>query len=353
MNKILLFLLVLPLLCSCAPVDLNYQFPTAIALEYKENEYVVSVSLPSLEENSNKSTDKDSVLVVVWSRGKTLSEALEKMNLKERGRISAAHIRTVILHKSLFEEGNVKYATISQYFMQTAEFRLNGMVYLTNENIGDVLSTENPLTTMAFNNISDPSKSQYYNKFKLPRLIDTMIDYYEDRYFYIPSIYINDEIISTKKEDELSNQGIYDINEFCFLPNDKLLCIAKEKLSGVGYIQEVSGNDIEYGKENEVVSGNIKKVKSSIKYDNKPKVKVKIYFSVINNLSNDTEKEIKEELENIIKNDILETYNNSLEMGIDIFNIEDGYRRKRKSILLSKNTISIDVNVVLIGSQFL
>jgi len=352
MNKLVLFLLIVPFLCSCAPVDLNYQFPTAIALEYKENKYIISVSLPSLEENSNKSDKDSATLVVVWSRGDTLSEALEKMNLKERGRISASHIRTVIIHKSIFEEGKVSYDTLSRYFLQTAEFRLNCLVYMTEEDVGDILSTENPLTTMAFNNISDSSKSQYYNKFKLPRLIDTMIDYYEERYFYIPSIYINKEIISTKKDDELNKQGIYDIDEFCFV-KEEIKCINKDLLLGLGYTQEVNNNDLEYGEENNVVSGNITKIKSSISYGSHPKIKVKIYFSVINNMPSHDEEIIKKELKHIVKEDILNTYKVALLEGIDIFNIEDGYKRKRKSIILKEDTLIVEVDVVLIGSQFL
>ena len=217
MNKILFMVLLFTVLVGCAPVDLNYQFPTSMAIEYKDNKYVVSVVIPSLEENSNKSNSEKPPLVIVRGRGDTLSQALEKINLKEKGRISGVHIRSIIFHKSLFEEGYITYDTLSKYFIDSVEFRLNSLVYITNEDIDKLLTVENPLTTNAFNNLSDKTKSQYYNKYRFPTLIDTMIDYYEKRDFFLPEVYISDKAISSKDDDKVNSVGIYDISNFCYI----------------------------------------------------------------------------------------------------------------------------------------
>ena len=100
MSKIVLFCFILISLVGCAPVDLNYHFPTSMAIEYKDNKYVVSVVIPSLEETSNKNSNEVPPLVIVRGSGDTLSQAIEKMNLKEKGRISGVHIRSIIFHKS-------------------------------------------------------------------------------------------------------------------------------------------------------------------------------------------------------------------------------------------------------------
>jgi hypothetical protein len=224
-------------------------------------------------------------------------------------------------------------------------------VYITEESIDELLSTQNPLTTHAFNNISDRTKSQYYNKYKLPTMMDTMIDYYENREFYIPQVYINKKAISTKEENELNETGIYDLNNFCFI-KEKLICIGKEWLNGISYYHKISSNDIEFGKENEVVSAIVKKVKLDIDYKRNVVLKLKVYISISDNISNKNEDEIKEIFKEQIKDYIIETYNIAKGNNIDIYNIKDGYRRyKNKNIELDNLDIDVKVKVEIINSR--
>ena len=354
MSKMIVFLLFLGFLSGCAPIDLNYQFPTSMAVEYRENKYIVSVVIPSLEENSNKADKNESNLVIVRARGDTLSQALEKMNLKEKGRISASHIRSIIFHKSLFEDGNLSYDTLCKYFVETVEFRLSVQVYITEEKIDDLLAIENPLTTSAFNNLSDPSKSQYYRRFVAPRLIDTMINFYENRTVYLPSVYINENIISSK-EEKIEKQGIYDMDNLCFFSKDdiSIKCLDIQLLEGISYYQELVEKDIEYGSENEVVSGNVKNIKTSFKYKaDKVTMKVKIYFTIINNMRNDSNVDIKENLKKIVEKEILDTYKLGLSNNIDIYCIKDGFKRhKKRNINLTNETLEVDVSIKFLGNQ--
>lgn len=353
MNKILFMVLLFTVLVGCAPVDLNYQFPTSMAIEYKDNKYVVSVVIPSLEENSNKSNSEKPPLVIVRGRGDTLSQALEKINLKEKGRISGVHIRSIIFHKSLFEEGNITYDTLSKYFIDSVEFRLNSLVYITNEDIDKLLTVENPLTTNAFNNLSDKTKSQYYNKYRFPTLIDTMIDYYEKRDFFLPEVYISDNAISSKDDDKVNSVGIYDISNFCYIKDD-LVCIDKEKLKGLSYFHEVTANDVEYGNENEVVSGLIKKVNVNISYKKNFNMKVNVYLSISDNLKKDSKDTIKDTFEEQIKSYIVDTYNEGKLYNVDVYNIKDGYRRyKKKDIDLESKKLNVNVDVKLTNSRLI
>ena len=351
MNKIILLIMLSTLIVGCAPVDLNYQFPTSMAIEYKDDKYIVSVTIPSLEENSNKSLSEAPPLVIVRGRGKTLSEALEKTNLKEKGRISGVHIRSIIFHKSLFEDGNISYKSLSKYFIDSIEFRLNALVYITEENIDDLLSVENPLTTNAFNNLSDKTKSQYYNKYKFPTLMDTFIDYYENREFYLPEVYINEDAISTKDEDKVSSVGIYDINNFCYI-KENIKCIDKEELKGLSFYQEIPSNDIEYGAENEVVCGLIKRVTVDVKYKQELSMKVIVYLSISDNLKGDNKEKIEEAFQEQIKSYIENTYNTCKLYNIDVYNIKDGYRRyKRKEIDMKNMDLNVKVHVILTNSR--
>ena len=355
MNKIVLIFCLIFSLYGCSLESTGYKFPTSMAIEYKEGDFVVSIVIPSLEETSNSSEDSNNSISIVRSKGKTISEAIGRIELKEKGMISATQIKSVIFHKSLFKEGNVKFSTLCDYFIETTELRLDTFVYTTDEKIDDLLSLDDPLSKIAFNTLNSATIMDFYNLYKTDKFINLMVNFYENRSIYIPSLVINEEVLAVKEKEELKDAEIYYIDEMCFLSsyNENLRCIKKEELKGLTYFQEKKQFNLEYGKENSIVSVIVKNVKTSMSYKkDKANMKVKVTLEIIDNMKNDSIGTIKESFSKIIKSKIVDTYEVGRDNGIDVYHIKDGYKRyKKRNIELTNELLEVNVSIKILGQN--
>lgn len=337
-------------------------FPISIGLSYEENKYkiylqILNTSALSIVETETSQTD--TTYILIHSENEDLNKALKDLGLKAMTYISAIKVKSFVIHKSIFEDSPLDYHTIARFFINSPLFRSKVQLFTTNTKLDDFYGVQYSLVGSTVYSHTNEEEPLIIKGFVNPSfLIDSLKSYEEDRRAYhFPTMDINEENIDSGDQNgKLDKTKTYKYTGICFTTYNeetKYDCLNKEEAIGYKWYSEQSYVNVELGTQNEAINVVIDKSdwKTTIK-DNKFNINIKVNAIINFNMSSYSIEQIKKEINNQIKKDILDTLSIAYSKNIDIYHLNDYALRKNKDIKYNLNNVNVNIDTNIINSSY-
>lgn len=366
MKKLLIILFIITSLltsgCFIKQKDLGQMFfPISLGITYEDNKYKMylqvlntsTISIVEMEGSINEST-----FIIIHEEDEDINKLFTKLGLKTLTFISAIKLRSIIINKSVFDEGAIKYHELFQYFINSPIFRTKVNVYITEKNIEDFYSIKyNLVGTGIYTHASD-KEPQLIQGYTTPAyLLDALKSYYEkNRMYSFPIMDINENLIEEgNKEGSLKNIKSYEYGGVCYTTYSKieLECLNKEQAKGYRWYKELEFINIDIGDNSNPLNLIVEKNewKTKIK-DNKFEIKISIESYINLNLTNLTINQIKEKVGEQIKKEVKETLNLAYQKDIDIYHLNDYALRKNKDLKYNLDNVNINIETKIKNTTY-
>jgi len=339
--------------CFIKQKDLGQMFfPISLGITYEENKYKIylqvlntsTISIVETEGSINEST-----YILIHEEDEDINKLFTKLGLKTLTFISAIKLRSIIINKSVFDEGPIEYHELFQYFINNPIFRTKVQMYITDKDIEEFYSVKyNLVGTGIYSHASDKDPKLIQGYTTPAYLLDSLKSYYEDdRMYSFPIMDVNEELVEEgDKDGKLKNIKSYAYGGICFTTYSEtnLECLNKEEAKGYRWYNELSFLNVDMMDNNTPLNIIVDKSKWKTKI-NKDTFEIKISTeSYINlNLTNLSIEEIKEKLNNEIKKDVVNTLKLAYEKDIDIYHLNDFAIRKNKDMKYNLDNVKIAV----------
>lgn len=367
MKKILMIIVITTSLitsgCFIKEKDLGQMFfPISLGITYKDDKYKVylqvlntsTISIVETEGSINEST-----FILIHEEGEDINEIFTKLGLKTLTYISAIKLRSIIINKSVFDNGPIKYNELCQYFINSPIFRTKVKVYITEENIEDFYSVKyNLVGTGIYSHASDKNPQLIKGYTSPAYLLDSLKSYYENKRMYsFPIMKIREDIIEEgDKEGKLKNIKSYAYGGICFTTYNsfsKIECLNQEDALGYRFYKELTYLNIDFNDDKSPINVIIDKSNWKTKIENNKfeiTITTEAYINV--NLSSLSCDEIKEKLNEEIKKDVLNTLSLAYKKNIDIYHLNDYAFRTSKNLKYSLDNVEVNVNSKIKNSTY-
>ncbi len=141
MKKKIIVLIIISLFFTlgCSYKEINdLAIVSAIGIDYKDNNYVVSVQVMNLQKETNDATTESSILYS--ASGKTILEALKNIHLKYPNTLYLGHSELLIIGQSIILNNNIN--KIFDFFLREPQARTDCLVIVSDKN--DAIDLINP-----------------------------------------------------------------------------------------------------------------------------------------------------------------------------------------------------------------
>lgn len=341
--------------CFIKEKDLGQMFfPISLGLSYENNKYkiylqVLNTSTLSIVETEG--SQNESTYILIHAENENISTAFSELGLKSLTYISAIKLKSIILHKSIFD-GPIEYEQICQYFINNPIFRTRVQVFITDTKMEDFYSVKYSLVGSSVYSHTNEDEEQIIRGYvKKAYLLDTLKSIHElNRMYYFPIMDVKeDNIDEGDKDGKLSKIKTYFYNGICFstYSKEKIQCLSKEEALGFRWYSEIEYINEDIGTNDTPINLIIDKIKWETKIDDKFKISIKTDAYINFNLSSFSIDEIKKKLDQKIKNAVYNTLETAFKYNIDIYHLNDKALRKNKDIRynLSNVEIVVDSNI--------
>ena len=337
-------------------------FPISIGLSYEEDKYkiylqVLNTSALSIVET--ETSQIDTTYILIHEEEEDLNKALKKLGLKALTYISAIKVKSIILHKSIFEDSPLDYHTIANFFINSPLFRSKVQLFTTNTKLDEFYSVQYSLVGSSVYSHTNEEEPVIIKGFSNPSfLIDSLKSHQENkRSYHFPTMDVSEENIdSGDQSGKLEKTKTYKYSGICFTTyndNKAYDCLNKEEAMGYKWYSEQTYVNIELKEKENPINVIIDKInwKTSIK-NNKFNVNLKIKAVISFNLSSYSIEKIKGEINKEIKKDIIDTLNISYNKNIDVYHLNDYAYRKNKNMKYNLNNVIVDIDTNIINSSY-
>lgn len=336
-------------------------FPISLGIEYTDGEYKIymqilntsTASVLEVEGSQNETT-----FIVVNSKNKNISEAFDNLGLKSSSLVSAIKLKTIIFHKSIFEDSPLDYETICQYFVNNPIFRTKVQTYITDTDLSEFYSVKYMLSgTDIYSYLSGKNPKILRGNTKTSYLLDSLKNYSDNkRMYYFPIINVKEGNTEEGKEDgSLKSVKNYYYKGICYTTyNDKNIeCLSEEEAIGFRWYSEMMEISINLLDQDSPIGIIVKKTdfKTKIK-ENKFYIEVKLKTFVNINLSSLSLDEITKKINDLVNKDIKNTLANGYNKSIDIYRLNDLAYRKHKNLKYNLENVEITIDSTIENSSY-
>jgi Ger(x)C family germination protein len=344
-------------------------YVAALGIDFKDGQYIAYAQLldfSNVAKLEGARPDKQPPVWIGRGEGITMTEALNQLYKDAQQSLFWGHVSTLILSNKLLEQ-DIK--TSIDFINRYREIRYNILLYATKEPIEDVLKTKSFFTLSGLSTIlHEPIESYKQRSFIQPIQFFQFIRDSDPvgQTAYIPSIKISTE--NWKEEDKkaplLRNDGAF------FVRNNHVQgWLSESDLNGLRWMDEKTvRSPIWIVEDNQpIVSIVIENPKVKItSVNNKEQalfnIEVVVQAGINEKLKEISDKELIRDTEEIIKDEILKTFEKGVEINSDVYKLgKKLYRQnpekwkkeiKDRSFFLNKDSIkhvTIQVNLVNSG----
>lgn len=336
-------------------------FPISLGIEYVDNEYkiymqILNTSTASVLEIED--SQENSTFIIVNSKNKNISEAFDNLGLKSMSLVSAIKLKTIIFHKSIFEDSPLDYETICEYFVNNPIFRTKVQTYVTDVELSEFYSVKYMLSgTDIYSYLAGENPKILRGNTKTSYLLDSLKNYTDNkRMYYFPIINVKEGNTEEGSQDgSIKSVKNYYYNGICYTTYDTetIQCLNEEEAIGFRWYSEMKEISINIMSNETPIGIIVKKSdwKHKIKNDNfdiEVKIKAFINFNLSSLSVNEITSKINEEIKKDIKNTLINGYNKS----IDIYHLNDYAYRKNKSLKYNLENVNINVNTQIKNSTY-
>ena len=285
--KIFLFLVAALLLTGCGNYrELNdLAITTGIALDIKDDQYIVSYMIANSNKAETDSKDSETKITVYEGKGNTISSAYKDLNSKNPKIPYIGHLEVVIISEDLAKKGMLEAL---DFLMRNPESRKEFYIVLSkNVEAGTLLKTLAPLESFPSQNIAEIIKSNKDDQStivmqKYSAVITNMIDEGVEPI-------INGIELDGNKEEGQMQESLEKATPSATIKIDKIGIFKKDKLLGWSTHDEAVGINIinnsagfillETKCDDKYMTSTLKDIKTKpiITFENNiPKIKLKI-----------------------------------------------------------------------------
>ncbi len=322
----------------------------SLGIDYQDEQFVLTVQI--INHNKNSTAEIGSTLAdtsshtTATNKGDTINQALDKIRITLLNELQLSFTESIVIHKNVIE--NEKLEHIIETILDSKELMPTLNIFLTEENIESIYTYNNLNNSSTyFSSLLQPNEHFEKEGLIKPITFVEIIRYYNEQYYntFIPTVKIDDE---TWTENEENIKMLYIDGACTFDKLDMKACYTTEKNKGIKYLfknpelsQTDNDNEIDFELLNSKPTLTIKNDKYVFKYTALLKLKQKPQ-----DLSN--EQAVKN-VNEYIKEQILEFYEQNKQNGIDVLNLDDySYRRnKLDTHNFSSSQLDVVVNVKL------
>ncbi|PWV95340.1 Ger(x)C family germination protein [Paenibacillus cellulosilyticus] len=346
MSAVLLALLCTLLLPGCwNSKDIqNLAYVTAIGIDYKNNQYITYVQVLNFSNVARTENNTIGKPVPTWigkGEGSTVVDSLDAILATSQLRVFWGHVKTIVITENLMRKGAVEaFYALNRY----REIRYRLLVYGTKERLEDIFTKKSllnlsPLDTIMYS--PDPTYDQrsfikpVYGHQTIARINEP------GQPTMVPSLTITKEVWNedAKRAPLLSISGAYFFNE-------KVLSgwLSSDDLKGSRWIQKgLSQAFIQVPNKDEAVASlSLYKPKyrirpvingSEVRYD----IEVRIKGNLSELVQNTSIPKLESMAQDVIKQEIQETYRKGIAAHCDVFNLEETLYRNYPKVWRSQH----------------
>ena len=337
-------------LCGCASdmKDMyNLVFPTSMAIDFKDNQFIVtlqiinsnSLSKPELESSLNKGE-----ILITSEQGESISDSIQRLENKLRMEIILTSINTVFLTEAMTSK--LPFEAFLNYLLINPELRLTTSMFINDGKMEDIFEVKHNITSSPYFSLIAYTSQDRMSSLELPdKALSILKNYYNNTEVSIIPNMDTDKQSTLLSEGENNKQLQYNIKRLTLLDHQTFTTFDAKEVKGLEYLSDKESiNAVETIQlENSTINFSIEGIKKITKYkDNKFHVRLDTIISIgATQLELDEEfiiNQIKQHIESSTK----DTYNTLLNHQIDYLRLQD----------LNKDPLTIDkivfeVNIAL------
>lgn len=313
MKKILLLIPLFIFFCGCSNYNelSDLAIVTGMAVDIKEDEYVVSTLISNSQKAEESSKEGNAGTVVYSGKGKTVSEALKQIDTKIPKQLYFSHIAVVVISEEVAKKG---VAEITDFFFRSPESTKRFyLIMAKDDKAEDVIKILTPLETFPSQNIklniestnksTAISVSMTYSKF-----IENYLKKGADP--YLPTISIIGSSKKGSKNENLESSDLaatVQLKSLALFKNTKFVGYANDDESrGINIINSVINDMIittDCDNKEAIIAISELKSKKSVKFKNdEPTIYIDIVASgAIQEVTCDIDLRDPDEIENLEK----------------------------------------------------
>ncbi|MBR3199254.1 MAG: Ger(x)C family spore germination protein [Bacilli bacterium] len=322
MKKIILIFICL-ILCGCENyAELNkLSIVTAAGIDKKDDKYEITLLIANSPKNETTSKEGEAKTTVYQSTGKSIAEAIKKIDKKTPKQLYFSHINVIVISEEIGKEGFFK---VADWWIRHPQTRNKFYLIQVNQNkAGNVLKIVSPLESFPSQNIATLIESN-----KNSRSIGDTASYsnfisrvlkpgYEA---IMPTIKINGNVKEGSKRENLetANPKTYlSLGPLAIYKKDKLIKTTTKKETDAIYILNNEAKELIYtiNYKNNLLNIFSNSLKTKIKLKNKNEADIyikmkgtiyetngKIDLNNIKEIEKTWNKSLKKDLKKLIKN---------------------------------------------------
>lgn len=248
MKKILLIVMTLLLTgCSADMKDMyNLAFPTSLAIDYKDDEYKVtmqiinsnSLSKPELESSINKGE-----ILITSETGISIRDALQKLENKLRMQIVLTTINTVFLTPNMTKKK--AFDAFLNYLFINPEIRLTTSIFINEGDIEDIYKVKHNITSSPYFSLVAYTSKNNMNSLELPdKAVNIMKNYYNNKDVSIIPMMSTDKGSNVISEGKAEDQPRYNIEKIAILDCQTFKSFDMEDIKGLQYITDKDNKNV-------------------------------------------------------------------------------------------------------------
>lgn len=314
--KLFIVLTALTLLCGCWDVkDINLRTPPLLIGIAKGNddEYRVTLYVPFTKKGKTESR-------IVTEKGNSISNILRQMRTNSDDALDYSQVQLIVIQNNL-AKNEEEFGKLVRLSKEIEQLLSKSLVAITDEDIEKMLSNIDKLVGVHATSIND----FFYKGQWAPEVSSTRIwELYRGLYSYTKDI--NVPIVSSGKDTVLRFEGAAILKKGKIVerinPKENLLVNLFHHRKAIGEIESLGSADI-------IIRNSSLHIKSSLKKD-EPLVScdLKLKIQVMERKEGVTDKQIQEELEQLIEKQFNKIFEQAQENKSDIFGFGQHFRNR-------------------------
>lgn len=312
----------------------NLALATAMAIDKDDENIRVSVLISNARKVSSSSTEGESSTTVSSGTGKTISEAIENLNLKSPKKIYIGHLSVIIIDENLAKKG---LSNITDYLFRDPESIKRFYVLIAKDIKAEkIIKVLSPLESFPSQGIYDIIKSSsetnsITTEMPYSLFLEDMLKTGKEA--VLPTITLIGNDKKGSKEDSLqqsSPEAYSKLDTIALFKKDKLITYAtKEESEGINILNNrIDNMTVIFKNKNGYIASRLDGIKTCINLDLKKDVTFNISVkanasleevtSNIDLTKNENMKELEKQLEKKVKNKIKKGIEASIKYKSDV-----------------------------------
>ncbi len=305
----------------------NLVFPTAMKIDYQDNQYVLSfkiINSNALSKSEIESSFNQGDILVIETKGESLSQAIQVLESKMRVQIILSVVDSLFITENMLKEE--QFNDLMDYFIIDPELRFTVSLFITDQEAKELFKVKHNITSSPYFSLVSYHSENRINVLYLPADFLTVMKNYKNQQTtsLIPNMSVSKEA-SLLVEGEYQEQEQFNIEKITLLNNQKFITYPIDEVMGLQFLsdKQIQNLVLTFKQDDLQINYNIESLTKKYYYQNHHyfiDLYPTISFDV--NRPNLNPNELKEKISENISQSIKETYLKLLASGIDFYHYE-------------------------------